>query len=103
MGSPPCAIFRYPDDLRNIVQQCARSSLMYTDQRLEILRMMRRKFARRGKGKRRPWKSPGKSLNDALETRNLPSAADPCRSQQRNTWPTLPLTDRQIYEEHSPT
>ena len=23
MGSPPCAIFRYPDDLRNIVQQCA--------------------------------------------------------------------------------
>ena len=24
MGSPPCAIFRYPDDLRNIVQQCAR-------------------------------------------------------------------------------
>ena len=79
---------------------------MYTDQRLEILRMMRRKFARRGKGKRRPWKSPGKSLNDALETRNLPSAADPCRSQQRkegNTWPTLPLTDRQIYEEHSPT
>ena len=24
MGSPPCAIFRYPDDLRNIVQQCAK-------------------------------------------------------------------------------
>ena len=24
MGSPPCAIFRYPDDLTNIVQQCAR-------------------------------------------------------------------------------
>ena len=26
MGSPPCAIFRYPDDLRNIVQQCASGS-----------------------------------------------------------------------------
>ena len=27
MGSPPCAIFRYPDDLRNIVQQCAKGYL----------------------------------------------------------------------------
>ena len=26
MGSPPCAIFRYPDELRNIVQQCANTN-----------------------------------------------------------------------------
>ena len=36
MGSPPCAIFRYPDDLRNIVQQCANSVAFFKPNNIRI-------------------------------------------------------------------